>query len=311
MIRLIRFLALSAIAVLVCNFSAVTAATQPPLEKSKRQTISLGIISEINRVEIADHFVDFARYIASNLDPASDLEGKVVIAPTPFQLVKLIQQKKVDFYMDSPYPTYLVNEVHGVAKLLLRRWKGGLAEYHSLIFTKKDGEITHLEDLRGKLLVFEDPESTSGHFLPRSFLKRRGFKFADKSRFNPNASPTDIGYRFVYSQENLLDWVLSKKAAAGAFSDDDFARLDARKRADIAILAQTEPVPRHFISVRKDFAPALTERLEKVLLGMNETAEGRRILKQTDDTTKFDRLPDGDSGLRRRLLEIFQSTEKN
>ena len=251
------------------------------------------------------------RYVASRLDPTSDIEGKVAIAPTPFELAKLIEQKKVDFYMDSPYPTYLINDAHGVAKLLLRRWKGGMAEYRSLIFTRRNGEITRLEDLRGKLFVFEYPESTSGHFLPRSFLSQKGFKFTDKSRFDPYAAPTDIGYLFAYSQGKLVDWVLSKKAAAGAFSDDDFARLEAHKRADIAILARTQPLPRQLISVRKDFAPALADRLENVLLSMHENDQGRQILKKTDDTTKFDRLPEGEAGLRRRLAEIFQPTEKN
>ena len=103
----------------------------------KAQTLSLGIVSEINQTLIADHFSDFVRYVAGKLTSASDIEGKVVIAPTPFQLARLIEQKKVDFYMESPYPTYLVNDVQGVAKLMLRRWKGGMAEYRSLIFTKK------------------------------------------------------------------------------------------------------------------------------------------------------------------------------
>jgi phosphonate transport system substrate-binding protein len=300
---------LPAIAALVCGFSAANGAGQP-LERVKAQTVSLGIVSEINRTQIADHFSDFVRYLAAKLASASDVEGKVVIAPTPFQLARLIEQKKVDFYMESPYPTYLVNDVHGVAKLLLRRWKGGMAEYRSLIFTKRNGEINRLEDLRGKVLVFEDPESTSGHFLPKSFLRRKGFKFADKSRFDPYASPTDIGYLFAYSQEKLVDWVLTKKAAAGAFSDGDFARLGEKRRSEITILAQTEPLPRHLVSVRKDFAPALADRLEKVLLSMHENDQGRRILKKTDDTTKFDLLPEGDAGFRRRLSEIFQSAEK-
>ena len=251
------------------------------------------------------------RYVAGKLSSASDIEGKVVIASTPFQLARLIEQKKVDFYMESPYPTYLVNDVQGVAKLMLRRWKGGMAEYRSLIFTRKNGEINRLEDLRGKVLVFESPESTSGHFLPKHFLTRKGFKFIDKSRFNPEALPTDIGYLFAGSQEKVVDWVLTKKAAAGAFSDDDYARLDEKKRSDIIILAETERLPRHLVSVRKDFSPALADRLEKILLSMHENDQGRKILKNTDDTTKFDLLPEGDAGLRRRLAEIFQSPKKN
>ena len=301
---------LPAIAALVCGFFAASAAGQAP-ERVKVQTVSLGIVSGINQSLIADHFSDFVRYVAGKLGSAADVEGKVVIAPTPFELARLIEQKKVDFYMESPYPTYLVNDVQGVAKLMLRRWKGGMAEYRSLIFTKKSGEINRLEDLRGKVLVFENPESTSGHFLPKHFLTRKGFKFIDKSRFDPYASPTDIGYLFAGSQEKVVDWVLTKKAAAGAFSDDDYARLDEKKRSDIIILAETERLPRHLVSVRKGFSPVLTDRLEKILLSMHENDQGRKILKNTDDTTKFDLLPEGDAGLRRRLSEIFQSPKKN
>jgi phosphonate transport system substrate-binding protein len=305
-----RLSVLPAIAALVCGLFAAGAAEQAP-ERVKAQTVSLGIVSEINQSLIADHFSDFVRYVAGKLSSASDIEGKVVIAPTPFQLARLIEQRKVDFYMESPYPTYLVNDVQGVARLMLRRWKGGMAEYRSLIFTKKNGEINRLEDLRGKVLVFESPDSTSGHFLPRHFLTRKGFKFIDKSRFNPEALATDIGYLFAGSQENVVDWVLTKKAAAGAFSDDDYARLDEKKRSDIIILAETERLPRHLVSVRKDFSPPLADRLEKILLSMHENDQGRKILKNTDDTTKFDLLPEGDAGLRRRLAEIFQSPKKN
>jgi phosphonate transport system substrate-binding protein len=301
---------LPAIAALVCGFFAANAAEQAP-ESVKAQTVSLGIVSEINQSLIADHFSDFVRYVAGKLSSASDIEGKVVIAPTPFQLARLIEQRKVDFYMESPYPTYLVNDVQGVARLMLRRWKGGMAEYRSLIFTKKNGEINRLDDLRGKVFVFESPDSTSGHFLPRHFLTRKGFKFIDKSRFNPEALATDIGYLFAGSQEKVVDWVLTKKAAAGAFSDDDYARLDEKKRSDIIILAETERLPRHLVSVRKDFSPELADRLEKILLSMHENDQGRKILKNTDDTTKFDLLPEGDAGLRRRLAEIFQSPKKN
>lgn len=305
-----QLLVLPAVAALVCGFFIANATGQTPATV-KPQMLSLGIVTEFNRAQIVDNFQDFVRYLAARLSSASDLEAKVVIAPTLFQLARLIEQKKVDFYMESPYPTYLVNDVHRVAKLLLRRWKGGMAEYRSLIFTKKNGEINRLEDLRGKVLVFEDPESTSGHFLPRSFLTRKGFKFIDKSRFNPDASPTDIGYLFANSPEKVVDLVLTKKVAAGAFSDDDYARLDARKRSDITILAETERLPRHLLSVRKDFPPALVDRLEKTLLSMHEDDQGRRILKKADDTTKFDALPEGQAGLRRRLSEIFQNPRKN
>jgi len=304
--RLAAIVALTAIVCVIWTGEAPSAA-----DAISAQQISLGIIAETNRAQIEDRFSNFVRYVAAKLDPASGIKGKIVIAPTAFELARLIEQRQVDFYIESPYPTYLVNNVHGVARLLLRRWKGGMAEYRSLIFTRRSGAIRRLEDLRGKVIAFEDPESTSGYFLPHYFLKRKGFSFSDRSRFDPYASPTDIGYLFAYSQEQLMDWVLSQKTAAGAFSNDDYTRVDKKRRDEIAILAQTEPLPRHLLSVRSDLSPGLTDRLKKVLLSMHENDEGRKILKIADDTTKFDALPEGEAGLRRKFEQIFDTHQKS
>ena len=54
-------------------------------------------------------------------------------------------------------------------------------------------------------------------------------------------------------------------------------------------------------------APALADRLKAILLAMSEDEEGRKILQKTGETTKFDMLPEGEEGMRRRLLETFYS----
>ena len=79
------------LASLACGFTAANVAGQPP-ETAQPQTVSLGIIAETNRAQIIEHFNSFVRYLASKLASQSDIEGKVVIAPTPFQLAKLIEQ---------------------------------------------------------------------------------------------------------------------------------------------------------------------------------------------------------------------------
>ena len=272
------------------------------------KTLTLGIVSQIHQKEIEEHFRDFVGYVAKKLSSA--IEGRIIIAPAPPELAALLADKKVDFYMESPYPTYVINDVHGAGKLLLRRWKGGMAEYRALIFTKRNSAARHLDDLRGKIIAFEDPGSTSGYFLPKFFLSRRGLKLSEKTRTEPNVSPEEVGYIFAYSQEALVDLVLENQVAAGAFSDDDYAALDEKKKSEIAVLAETDRLPRHLLSVRKDLAPALVKRLEEILLSMNEDPEGRSILERTDATTKFDPLPGGEEGMRRRLLETFYSPEK-
>ncbi len=100
------------------------------------KTISLGIIAETNQKKAAANFQDFARYVGRKLSASSEIEGKVMIAPTHARLAGLLTERRADFYMESPYPTYLINDVYGAGKLLLRRWKGGMADYHSSIFTR-------------------------------------------------------------------------------------------------------------------------------------------------------------------------------
>ena len=106
-------------------------------DRLETKTISLGIVSETHQKEIQEHFRDFVHYVARKLSSPLAVEGKVVIAATAAELAMLLKQKSVDFYMESPYSTYIVNNVHGAAKLLLRRWQRGKAEYQSLIFTKE------------------------------------------------------------------------------------------------------------------------------------------------------------------------------
>ena len=270
----------------------------------RAKTISLGIVSQRAQAEVEKQYRDFVRYVAQKLSPGSAVEGKVVVAPTVWQLAKLLEEKKVDFYMDSPYPTYLINR-QGAAIALLRRWKGGNAEYRSILFMKKDRDITRLEDLRGKIIAFEDPGSTSGYFLPKVFLVTKGFKLAEKSAPEANVAPTEVGYIFTYSAEKIVDLVLSNKVAAGAFSNEDYERLDAKRRADTAILGETENFPRHFLSIRKELDPALANRIEEILLSMHQDDEGRKILQKIDNTTKFDVLPGGEEVVRRKLIDVF------
>jgi len=278
--------------------------------KPEVKAITLGLISEINRSAIEEHFSELARYLGRRVGGAADVGGKVVVAPTPFELVKLLEQRQVDLYFESVYPTYSINYVHGAGKVILRRWKSGMAEYQSLLFSKRDGGIKRLDELRGKTIVFEDPGSTSGYLMAKFFLQRNGFKLVEKKDFDVDAIAGQVNYLFAYRQEKLFDMVFTGQAAAGAISDDDYARLSQERKAEIAVLAQTERLPRHLVSVRVDLAQPTVARLTDILAAMHEDGEGQKIMKKTDRTTKFDRLPGGEEALRKRLLASFLSPER-
>jgi phosphonate transport system substrate-binding protein len=271
----------------------------------KVKSITLGLVSGTSQKEIEAHFQNFVLYVARKLGSAPAAEGKVVIVSTPLQMVKPLEERKIDFYMESPYPTYLINR-QGAASLLLRRWKSGMAEYRSFIFSRKDGETSRLENLPGRMIAFEDSGSTSGCFLPKVFLLQRGFTLTEKSGPDAKVGPKEIGYIFASSDANIVNLVFSKRVAAGAFSDDDYGELDQKRKTDITILAQTDPFPRHLVSVRKDLDPLVKSRLREILLSMHQDEEGRTIMQKMDNTTRFDLLPGGEAMVRRKLVETFR-----
>jgi phosphate/phosphite/phosphonate ABC transporter binding protein len=296
-----------AMAIVVALFLLATAPRAEAQAKQGvgTQTLTLGLVFQGPAKPVEERFRPLVDYVARKLAPSGETKGIVALAPTTGQMMKLLDEKRVDFYMESPYATYLINRL-GTAKLLLRRWKGGLAEYRSLIFTTKESGIVRLEDLRGKIVAFEDPGSTSGYFLPKLFLLKKGFSVVEKPGLDDKVSTNEIGYIFANSDTNMLHLVLKKKVGAGAFSNDDYAKLNEASKASLSILGESESMPRHLVSVRKDLPEPVVKRLKEILLDMHQDGEGQKILAQTDNTTKFDPLPGGEEAVRRKLVELYR-----
>ena len=105
--------------------------------------------------------------------------------------------------------------------------------------------------------------------------------------------------------KNIVNLVMQEKVAAGAFSNDDRANLDEKVKPLISILGESESVPRHLVSVRKDLPEPVRLGLEQILLSMHRDEEGQTILRKTDNTTKFDSLPGGEEAVRRKLVELY------
>lgn len=274
-------------------------------QESSIKTLTLGGVFQDPREPVEKHFRSLADYVARKLSPSGETKGAVVVAASAAQLMKLLEEQRVDFYLESPYPTYMINRL-GAATLLLRRWKGGMAEYRSLIFTAKESGITRLEELRGKIIAFEDPGSTSGYFLPKLFLLKKGFSVVEKPNLEAKVAGGEIGYTFAGTEKNVFNLVLQKKVAAGAFSNDDHGSLEEKSKAAIVILGESGSMPRHLVSVRKDLPESVIKRLKEILISMDQDKVGQKILRQTDNTTKFDTLPGGEEFVRRKLVELYR-----
>jgi phosphonate transport system substrate-binding protein len=269
------------------------------------KSLTLGAVFQGPPQPREEYFRPLVDYAARKLTPTGETKGMVIVAPSAGQMMRLLEEKRVDFYVESPYATYLINR-SGAARLLLRRWKGGMAEYRSVIFTSKESGIKRLEDLRGKIIAFEDPGSTSAYFLPKMFLLKKGFSVTEKAKLGSTVSSSEIGYIFGDTDKNIVNLVIQEKVAAGALSNDDLSSLEEKVKNLILTLGESESVPRHLVSVRKDLPEPVRLGLKEILLSMDREEEGKAILRKFDNTTKFDLLPGGEEAVRRKLVELYR-----
>jgi phosphonate transport system substrate-binding protein len=87
-------------------------------------------------------------------------------------------------------------------------------------------------------------------------------------------------------------WVLRGKVAAGAMNFRTYSALAAGHENDLNVLHETAAIPRHVVSHRPNLRPGLVERIRDILIRMDQSAEGRKILDGFDETRKFDDIPE-------------------
>ena len=273
-----------------------------PVATKKTKKIVLGDISREPLKKI-DRFQPLADYLAANLGQFGIGTGEVKVAPDMEVMANMLQSGEIDLYFDSLYPAMIVSEKSG-AKLLLRRWKKGKSQYHTILFARADSGLTSLDDLQGKMIGLEEPYSTSGYFLPMVYLLKAGLNPVEKKRETSALAEDQVGYIYTKEDENTIQWVVSGKLAAGAVDDRSFFRIPEETRTQLTILADTEKVGRQVVLIRSGIDRAQREAIATLLMEMDQTPEGETILEKFGETTKFDQLPP-EAGWE-RMQELYQ-----
>jgi phosphonate transport system substrate-binding protein len=282
----------------------------PPLQKPT-PTSSATATGTIVLAEISDEptkkinrFQPLADYLATNLKDVGIGIGEVKIAPDMETMAKWLASGEVDIFFDSPYPAMIVSD-RSSAKPLLRRWKDGTADYHTIIFTRSNRGFKKLSDLKGQMIAFEESFSTSGYMLPLTHLLKTGLNPIEKQDVNAQVGKNEVGYVFSENDQNAIQWVLSNRIAAAAVGSTDFLEIPPETRNQLTVLAKTESLPRHLVIVSPKMDLAKQKAIKTVLVNMDETQQGRVVLKKFEKTSQFDEFPEGSDASLARMRELY------
>jgi phosphonate transport system substrate-binding protein len=304
--KIILCLILVVLVLSACSSSGEEPPSAPPEPLATllpEETLFLGDVSG-DAAWTIEHFQPLADYLAENLADFGIKGGRVVVTSDLSSMMDKLEAGEVNLYFDSPFPALEVYENIG-AQPIARRWKSGVSEYHSLIVVRTDSGITDLDGLLGKVLAFDHPASTSGYLLPKAHLVINGYETAEVDDTSGEVAADAIGYTFAYGEENQALWLLEGKVAGAGMSNGDFEYIPEEQRAQLTVLAQTPPVPRHVALAAPGMDPALQERITELLLEIHQTPEGQQVLETFEETSRFDELPGGPENFMSTLQELF------
>ncbi|MGI9451113.1 MAG: phosphate/phosphite/phosphonate ABC transporter substrate-binding protein [Geminicoccaceae bacterium] len=255
------------------------------------KTVVLGSVSD----NIKKHMVRFqplADYLKEELSAEGVTDVQITVLPSSDSMAQALRDGRIDLYFDSPLVAAKVARASN-SKPFLRRWKRGIGSYHSVIMVPTDSDIQTTADLNGKRIAFQKPDSTSGFMLPAGMLRREGLNLRELPSRSAMPSDDEIGYIFTKDDRNTLVWLYKGWVDAAATDPQNYADLDRAMPGSIRIIARSIDVPRQVVIRRNSLEQALANRIEAILTTMDETGDGRKILKSFNKTTRFDQFPDG------------------
>jgi phosphonate transport system substrate-binding protein len=267
--------------------------------------ITLGLIGNYPAHDIKV-FLPLAKYLTQELRDEGVTEGKVLVAQDIAELAGFLREGKIDLHIDSYVRALALTRLVG-SRPLLRRWKKGVAEYHGLIFVRQDSNISKLEELRGKTVAFDEPLSAVGYLLPKMMLTEKGLKPV------PASTPwglNGVGYLFAERDENTMQWVLSGRVTAGAMDHQRYPTEAGRRIGELRILEKTPTVPRHIVGARAYIPEQRLNRIKEILMRMDLSEEGRKILRDLESTTRFDELTKHEVALAPKLKTLLEAELK-
>jgi phosphonate transport system substrate-binding protein len=214
------------------------------------------------------HYRQLLDYLGDRLG----MNVELIQRKTYSEVNELVGDGRIDlaFICSGPYAT-------GKAKygfdLLATPEVQGSHFYHSYLIVNRNSSIEHLEDLKGKVFAFTDPDSHTGKLVPTHWL----------AEINQRPESFFGKLIYTYSHDNSI-LAVAKGLVDGAAVDgliwEFYQHRNPSLTAATRVIRKSEPFGIPPVVASGSFSPELKELMRKTLLAMHEAPEGRRILAE-------------------------------
>ena len=252
----------------VVDLSETIPVERPGEQPPPSDALQVAVASMISPKETFANYRRLLHYIGNRV--GKDIE--LIQRKTYVEINELLGKGEIDLAFTCSGPYALGKEEYHL-QLLAAPQVHGSHFYHSYLIVKADSSHQSIEDLRGRVFAFTDPDSNTGKLVPTYWLMQMGER--------PETFFSEIMY--TYSHDNSILAVsrgLVDGAAVHGLIWEYYQSKNPTFTSRTRIIKKSEPYGIPPLVTSSYLSADLRERLGDVLFSMHTDPEGQEVLKE-------------------------------
>jgi phosphonate transport system substrate-binding protein len=250
------------------DFTKTVAVARSEGERGEGSALRVAIAAMVSPRETFQQHRQVLDYIGARLGKKIEL----IQRKTYREINELFSKGEIDLALVCSGPHATGKEKYGF-ELLATPEIQGTHFYQAYLIVNKGSGYQSLEDLRGRVFAFTDPDSNTGRLVPAYWLAERNER---PETFFGNTI-------YTYSHDNSILAVargLVDGAAVDGLVWEYYTRKNPTYTAQTRVIRKSEPYGMPPVVASRRLPAELKGRIRQALLEMHREPEGQKILKE-------------------------------
>jgi phosphonate transport system substrate-binding protein len=249
------------------DFSVLLPVAHPQSKPGDQKILRVAVAAMISPKETFVYYREMLDYLGRQ----SGHSVQLIQRKTYDEVNALFPKGEVDLAFICTGPYAASRDKYGFEAIATPQVRGQ-PFYQSYLIVPKDSPHQKLEDLKGRVFAFTDPDSNTGAMVPRFWLAEAGE--TPESFFSKTI--------FTYSHDNSIMAVakgLVDAAAVDGHQWEYFERFSPAHTSRTRVIRKSQPFGSPPLVASARLTSEVRSQIQQILLSMHADPEGKRILE--------------------------------